>query len=173
MKNNLQKISLISAFILLLALSASFWFLYREIGKNKEKAEIYAANLEREENRRAEIKALRSSLREIEDDRAQLETHFAKSSDIVPFLDTMEKLALKTGAKAEVESVNAGAGNKTLTVQIKASGTFSAVYKFLMLLENSPYELDFLLVDMNSARGEDKTSNWSAIFKMQLLTFLP
>jgi len=41
----------------------------------------------------------------------------------VPFLDTVEKLASEVGAKAEINSVNAGADNTQLVVELKASGS--------------------------------------------------
>ena len=37
---------------------------------------------------------------------------------------------------------------------IKASGSFEALYKFLTLLENSPYELDFISMDIQKLGGE-------------------
>jgi hypothetical protein len=45
-----------------------------------------------------------------------------------------------------------------------------------LLLENSPYELDFLSVDFHKSSGDTKNkkdARWEAVFKMQLLSFIP
>lgn len=108
-----------------------------------------------------------------------LDSHFSQVSDVVPFLNMIESSARKTGANSEVTSVNVLEGGKVLSLQIKATGSFESVYKFLMLLENSPYELEFSSVDFqqvfdNSAINNQKTRipQWSAVFVARLLTFL-
>jgi len=167
MKNNFQKIPLLTSLIFFIFFCFAFIFLYREINNNNQKAEQNFTTWQIETRRRDDIRTLDRSLKESADDRAQLETHFAKSSDVVPFLDTIEKLAPKAGAKAQVDSVSTMANNTGLLVGLKVTGSFEAVYKFLSLLENSPYELDFLLVDIH------KATSWEAIFKIQLLSFVP
>lgn len=178
MKNNLKKIPLIFSAVLLAVLCAAFIFLYITIDNKNQKAQVDTTTWQTENQRRDAITALDRTLKKIEGNRAQLETHFAKSTDIVPFLDTIEKLAPKVGAVAQVNAVNANADNTGLTVDLKAEGNFEAVYKFLTLLENSPYELDFLSLDIHKstagivpAKGAKNTS-WEAVFKIQLLTFV-
>jgi len=81
---------------------------------------------------------------------ALLETHFIKSSDVVPFLNTIEALGPAVGASAEIDSVDTSPDGASLIVELQASGSFGAVYKFLTLLENSPYELNFLSMDIHT-----------------------
>jgi NAD(P)-dependent dehydrogenase (short-subunit alcohol dehydrogenase family) len=179
MKNNFPKIPLILSIIFFIFFCFAFVFLYGEINDNNQKAEQNTIIWQTEARRRDEIKSLDRSIQMIAGDRALLETHFAKSSDIVPFLDTVEKLASQAGARAEVGSVDILANNAGLMVGLKASGSFEVIYKFLTLLENSPYELDFLLVDIHKltdldASGKNvKNSSWEAVFKIQLLSFIP
>jgi hypothetical protein len=179
MKNNFQKIPLFLSLIFFIFFCFAFVFLYQEINNNNQKAELGMTTWQKEANRRDDIASLNQSLQKIEGDRVLLETHFAKSSDIVPFLDTIEKLAPVAGALAQVDSVNTLANNTGLMVGLKASGSFEAIYKFLTLLENSPYELDFLSMDIHKLTAPDalgKTVNdlkWEAIFKIQLLSFVP
>ena len=143
-------------------------------------------------NRRNEITSLDNSLQDNEKNSAILATHFAKSSDVVPFLDTLEKLAPLAGAKAEIDSVDNGVATPGLIVGLRVSGGFTNVYKFLQLLENSPYEINFISMDMHTttvnmpvestttpSKGASvkpkavKSQNWEAIFKIQLLSFTP
>ena len=142
------------------------------------KAQLAENEWQTEAMRRDEIRTLEHSVKIIEGERAQLETHFAQSSDVVPFLDTIEKLSSKAGTKAEVTSVDIAKDNTGLLVGMKASGSFAGVYKFLTLLENSPYELEFDGVDMHQQTilGDGKkvatVRTWNVIFKIKLLSFV-
>lgn len=180
MKNNFQKILLIISAIFFIVTLFALLFLYRQINNNNTKAESGMAAWAEEDFRREEIKNLDNSLAKITEDNALLETHFAKSSNIVPFLDTLEKLAPKAGVSIEIDSVNIKTDNTGLLVSLKVVGRFEAVYKFLTLLENSPYELEFLMMDIHKLSGgsvpekgkKTTASQWEGVFKIQLLSFV-
>jgi hypothetical protein len=131
-----------------------------------------------EMSRRDSLRALDREAEMISNSKGLLETHFTKGSDVVPFLDNLEKLAPQAGASAQVDSVDATPDGTSLMVNLKISGSFEAIYKFLTLLENSPYELNFSLVDIHklvtpeSLPNNLKNSKWEAVFKMQLLSFV-
>jgi hypothetical protein len=118
-------------------------------------------------------------LQKIVPDRALLESHFIKSSDVVPLLNIIENLAKESGISAQIDSVDAKTDNTGLTVGLKVSGGFEAIYKFLTLLENSPYVLDFVSMDIHKILSPvvvDKSvsnASWEAIFQIQLLSFIP
>ena len=168
-------LSIISFIICCLA----FGFLYKTINDSNQKAQEGMAAWVLETNRRDDIRLLDRSLTQNADDINTLNTHFAQSSNVVPFLDTIERLAGEAGTTPEVDSVNTQSGNTGLVVGLKASGSFAGLYKFLTLLENSPYELNFLSVDLHNLSVPDasgKTVNnlqWEGIFSIQLLSFVP
>lgn len=181
MQNNSKKIQLFLSvvfFIFFIFFILAFLFIYREVNRNNQKAEQSLVLLKNEVKERDEIKSLNRSIGTIREDRALLETHFAKSSDIVPFLDTIEALAVKAEVKAEVASVDAVKDNAALTVQVNASGNFAGLYKFLTLLENSPYALEFTSINMQREASLDvvtkktKELKWQTIFKIRLLSFV-
>ena len=64
-------------------------------------------------------------------------------------------------------------------VAMEAKGSFPDLYKFLTLLENSPYELELIEVKFSretEPASSDKTlsaSAWNATFKIKLLSFIP
>lgn len=178
MKNNFQKIMLFVSFILLLFFSFAFVFLYQKINDNNKEIQQDAVNLQTEARRRDNLASLNRSLQKNAPNRALLENHFVKSSDIVPFLNMIEKLASEAGVSSQIDSIDTKADNSELTIGLKASGSFEVIYKFLTLLENSPYELYFISMDMhkslsNVSDKNIKDLNWEAIFKMQLLSFIP
>jgi len=178
MQNNSKKIQLPFSIIFFIFFVLAFWFLYKEINTNNQKAEQSMVELESETKKRDEIKFLNRSIGIIQENKTLLETHFAQSSDIVPFLDTIEALAVKAGVKAEVASVDAFKNSGVLTVQVNTSGNFERLYKFLTLLENSPYELEFASINMQREAELDVITNkvkelkWQTVFKIRLLSFI-
>ncbi|MFA6920052.1 MAG: hypothetical protein WC264_03330 [Candidatus Paceibacterota bacterium] len=155
----------------------SFFFIYHFINKKNKIAENTFLMWQEKYQKREEIKLLNNSIKDIEADKVLLDAHFAQSTDVVPFLNTIESLATKVKAKAEVTSVDILKDKTGLLVGIKTLGSFEAVYKFLMLLENSPYELEINSVDMQTLIIEDsskklKIPEWNASFKIKLLTFI-
>ena len=181
MQNNFQKFQKTPLFLSVIFLVFScfvFLFFYEEIQNNSKTSELAQITWQSEANKRNETQSLNRSLQMTEQERTLLETHFIRSSDVVPFLDMIEKLAPEVGARVEISLVDIPKDNSGLIVEMKVTGIFEALYKFLTLLENSPYELDFISMDIQKLGGEivsDKIrlfSQWSAIFRIKLLSFI-
>ena len=127
--------------------------------------------------RRNNIENLNNEIKDITTQREMLETHFAKDSDVVPFLDNLQALSVKAGSPAEVSAVDLNKEDGHLEVSMRTKGDFVSIYKLLALLENSPYEIDFTSVQLDKEILSDadfklgKTSKWNAAFKLTLLSF--
>src|SRR3989338_5903326 len=130
MKNIFQKIPLFLSIVFFILSLMVFFFLYQKINDDNKNAEQTEITLQTRMAHDQEVKLLDNSIKMIEKERAELETHFAQSSDVVPFLDTIENLALQVSATPEVTSVNILPENSGLMVGIKVSGTFTSIYKF-------------------------------------------
>jgi hypothetical protein len=177
----LQKKSLIISIILFVFSCFIFVYLYININNIKETSQLAEEKWQTEMADRENARSLANSIKTIEPERALLETHFVQGSDVVPFLDTIEKLAKEVGVNAEVVSVNPMKSSSSLVVGIKASGSFGAIYKLTTLLENSPYILDFVSFDIQNLNAEDpsvsknsktKAPQWTATFQIRLLSFI-
>lgn len=179
MQSNFPKLPLLLSIIFFIISAITSLSFYKAISSSEKESQLKEEKWQIETMRRDEIRSLDNSVRIIEGERAQLETHFAKGSDVVSFLDTIEGLASKTGAKAEVTSADISEDRTALLVGMKASGTFSSFYKFLTLLENSPYELGFIGVDMRKETGFEVGGKniafpkWDIFFKIKLISFSP
>lgn len=155
-----------------------FFFFYRVIRRNENLIIEAQSKWQKEASRREEIKSLDQSVKSIEQERILLESHFANGSDVVPYLNTLEELGNKVNAKAKVTSVEVSKDETKLLVEMKAVGSFEALYKFLTLLENSSYEMKIDSVDMHNIvlteelKNNTKTTKWEMILKIQLLTFI-
>lgn len=187
-----QKFKKVPLFFSLLFLGASiyaFTFLYGQINSNKELSEQMQQQWQNEASRRSQIESLDRLIKSTTQEQALLQSHFAQSSDVVPFLDTIQKLATRVGASSEVVSVDILKDkNPTLVIEFKAAGSFDAIYKLLTLLENSPYELEFTYVDIQTTNTPDTSissgtattpvvkkasvSEWTGDFRIKLLSFI-
>jgi len=176
MQSIFQKKILILSVIFFIFSCFVFIFLYRMVNNNEEISQLAQEKWQTESTRKENTKSIVNLIKTIEPERALLETHFVQSSDVVPFLNTIEKLAAEVKAKAEVTSVDVENADSSLMVQMEASGSFETIYKLIMLLENSPYDLEFVLVNIQSLNTQDtsakKTSQWTANFKIRLKSFV-
>jgi hypothetical protein len=179
MKNNFTKISILISLIIFLCTCVVFFLLYKQINQNNSKAEAGMVAWQAETQRRSDIAALNSSLSQVADDRTTLETHFVQSSDVVPFLNTIEQMGTPAGTNVQIISVETGTNNSELIVDLKTTGTFSQIYKFLTLLENSSYEISFNSMKLSKTviavtpTKTPKIPQWEGDFEIQLLSFIP
>ncbi|KKU75706.1 MAG: hypothetical protein UY01_C0006G0035 [Candidatus Nomurabacteria bacterium GW2011_GWB1_47_6] len=150
-----------------------FFYVFKAINENKAVASEALLAWKAEETKRDEVRSLDKFLESVRDDRASLDGHFAQSSNAVPFLDSLEELGGLASAKSEVLSVEMPVGGSDLLVTLKAEGSFKSVYKFLELLENSPYALEFVSLDIGRVSKTDAAAGWEGFFKIKLLTFTP
>ncbi|HBA45692.1 hypothetical protein A2W67_01260 [Candidatus Nomurabacteria bacterium RIFCSPLOWO2_02_40_28] len=173
MKTYFPKIPLFFSIIFLLFSCLAFFYFYGAIDNSNRETKLAESEWQSQVKKRDELKKLESSFSEVEKERTQLETHFAESSNIVPFLDTVEGLAPMVAAKAEVMSVEIMGDSPFLMVGMNVSGSFEAIYRFLMLLENSPYELDFASMNLErQAPSNASETKWTAFFNIRLLSFI-
>jgi len=176
MKYNFHKLSLTLSLILLIFSCFVFFSLYIKIKKNVVSAEGVFTEWKTEYDKREEIKLLNNFIKSTLEDRTLLYTHFAQSSNVVPFLDMFEKLGLELNSKIEILSVNIPSDNSGLDVEVKASGSFESIYKFIKLLENSPYEIEISSFNLSKVSASDvnskQPSGWSVNLKLKLLSFI-
>jgi hypothetical protein len=188
MQNNFKKfkkIPFIAAVVFLAVSILVFTWLKGKINANNGIVADREAELQAETRKKEETELFGKMLKTIEAERAMLDSHFIKSSDVVIFLDAVENLAPKVGAEAEVTQVDIAPDNRSLTVSMHAQGSFEELHKFIKLLENAEYQIEFVSMDLQrvgavaaSTSGEDGTIVapsvvWSAVFKIKLLSFLP
>lgn len=159
-----------------------FLFLYRGIDNNQEIFEKLSNDYQSEENRHKEIQSLNKVISEIDTEIAILDSHFIKESqkdeEIALFLSSLENLATKVGAKAEVTSVEAPNEKvENLSISLRVEGSFNSIYKFLLLLESAEYELNVISTKIikesgGENLGEGELPKWRADFKINVISFL-
>ena len=174
MKKKSLKIYLFLSVIFFATSITIFFFLYQTVKEKNAEAETSEIVWQEEEYQRENIESMENFLEEEATKIALLEKHFIYGSDIVPFLDLLERLAPQVGADAEVLLVDKAKDGSLLSVDVRVIGNFEAIYKFLTLIENSPYELEIISVDIQKKGGEGvESSKWEGVFKVKLLSFIP
>lgn len=172
MKNDSQTIQLIMSILFFTVSFSGLIFLYNKIENTEQISNQKLIKWQTEVARRDEIKSLDNLIKKIENEKDLVETHFAESKNPVSFLDAMERLAASVGAKNTVSSIELSGDENSLVVGMDVSGSFESFYKFLMLLENSPYGLEFVSMNLAKDGGQSAGGVWSAALKVKLLTFV-
>lgn len=174
MKTTAPKKYLLFSIIFFALACGAFGYIFMSIQTNRKVFTAAQVAWQREEDRLAEIRTIDRSIKTVETEKALFESHFASKSDIVPFLDTLEKTALSVGARAEVASVDTQ-DETGLVIALRANGTFESLYKLLVLLENSRYELKIDGLDLQrESLGDAGTAStrWRAVFQVKLLSYV-
>src|SRR3989344_7773090 len=92
-QNSFSKILFLFSIVFFCISIIIFLFFFQEIKNNDKESQMKELEWQTEAKERSEIRTLDNLVKTIKSERVQLETHFAQSSDIVPFLDTIEGLA--------------------------------------------------------------------------------
>ena len=173
-----QKRPLLFSLVFFAVVLTVYFFLHKLVVHKNIIAKQAQSAWQEEIDKRVELQSLERLLKATNMERSALDSHFIKSTDIVPFLDMLEKTADKLGAKAEVSGLETPKDNSSLIVAVRVDGRFEAIYKFLLLLESAPYELDIVALDMQKGadsvdeKGKTIPSAWAAVFKVKILSFI-
>lgn len=102
-----------------------------------------------------------------------LRTYRTKSSDIVPFLERLEKQGKTEGATVEVLSVSpeqVGTQSR-ISISLIARGTFGSVMSTIGSIEYGPYDVSIKSATLDTSVGtQDKTAEWVATVVLSLGT---
>ena len=118
------------------------------------------------------------SILEISEKVILFDTHFVKNTNITPFLNDLEENAKLHNVKIEISNIDSllVEEEKQIFLNFNISGTFSNIYKYLLYLENSKYELEIHSVRLlRDSVGEDNFSinpNWKANFRIRIISFI-
>ncbi len=98
-----------------------------------------------------------------------------KSSDIVPFLERLEKQGRAQGVVVEVLSVNPESGTQNrISLSLTMRGSFDAVVRSIGIIEYGPYDSIVKTVALDSGSDtESKTATWTAAVVLSLGTDQP
>jgi len=174
MKKITPKIIFYVAIIFFVLACLIFFWLYKDIKHKDQVARELEQNLETENDKIANMQSLVKLLENTQEERQAIDSHFINSLNIVPLFNFFENSAPLVGAVAEVMSVDVPKNNENsdLTMDINAKGSFESLYKFLMLIENSPYDLEVVFMDIKKESSNTAGQEWQADLKIRLISFI-
>lgn len=173
-KRRSSKLILVTTILLDVLVILFFFALIKKIEMKEEY--IGKIDTERKElhKKNADTTALGKELKESEDQRKELLSHFVDSDNIVSYLDFIESLGTTAGAKVELSKVDISniKGTKLL-VSGKATGDFNNTAKFLSLLESSPYEINIVSMTLSKLpQTAIGGGDWIGLFDIELKSFI-
>ena len=144
------RIFLFLAIVVFVVAGGLYGYIYVTIQNVGDKTASLAAEANQLSAQEATVSVLKSSLAATQEKQTTLHSYFVDSGDIVPFLETLEGYGASTGAKVVFGSVDVKSGPASLDVTLTATGSFTALYRFIALLEAAPYEIGINTSTINS-----------------------
>jgi len=96
---------------------------------------------------------------------AVVDSFFVKSSEIVPFIETIETHARESGVTSSLKKVEEQDG--MLTLDITTVGSWENTMNFVLKLEALPYRLVFTDVRFTAISAEGQSKGWQTSFTLQ------
>ena len=152
-----------SILVVLLLGAASYWYLLRLAGEIAGIKLELAATDQRIKN----TKALEKVLTVSQEERGRLDGIFVSRDELIHFIEDLEEGAKASEVRLEVEALSSAArsGESASSFRLDVQGSFAAVFKYLLLLENLPYETSF--EQMNLEFSEE----WRGFYVIKILSY--
>lgn len=172
MKNKKLILLIIFTFIVL----AGYTLFFIELRKKNIEFEKIRAEIEAEDTREAKLRILGKDIAETEEERALIKNAFIPPLGEVVFVEKIETLAKSLGADLSINSLeikeSGVEGVEKLSIKMKAEGSWSEVYKFLVLLQNMPESTVFsryALSAEDSTVDKNKKNMWTLSADLDVL----
>lgn len=166
-----KKLIIFFAAIILADVAAVFlWFyLYSKIEERQAGIAEIINNITFSEVNAQNLKLLKSQMEEASGDKEKIDKVFLEKKDIVSFMEYLEKTGKDIGVLVDFNSVKLGdTGKEKPYFQFSLNGKFENVFRFLVLLENVPYQIIFNRIDMS--KNEEK-GVWGANAGISLASY--
>lgn len=174
MRDQRTKKLLIAFFIVNTILFGMCGFLiYSVESKNKKTSALYAAS-EQQVSDQEKIQNLKQILKETEGDRKKLDEYFITKTNTVSFIEKMKQVSRDASVDLSINSISDGEKNTDgVSLGFSAKGSFSSLYRLIVLVELMPYKITFKKIDIQKTDilGE-WTKGWNGNFIITLESFI-
>ncbi len=119
------------------------------------------------EARESATSELKKNLANAKDKEQILLAHFAEADNSVPFFNTIEGYGKSTGVAVKFDTASIPKDATRFDVTISFKGSFSGVYRFLSLLEASPYEIRIINTQLQANLIDVPVSKKTSIPQVQ------
>ncbi len=137
---------LIVSFVLTLAASGAYAFLFLAMKKSNDRISEYKSQLSQNEERNIQEKALKNLVEDITPQLEKLDSFYIPSDGSVSFFGMVEELGKDAGVTVVINTVNDPTKEGTdpigiLTLNLTFTGSWKNSIHFVSLLEKLPYDV--------------------------------
>jgi len=101
--------------------------------------------------------------------KGKIESVFLDENSLINFIKELEYFAQKTGMELDMKGVRIlKETNSGAVFNFIVEGSFSGIYRYLTLLENSRYQLRFEGINIQKSLNDE---NWVAALELKVLSF--
>lgn len=159
-----------TAIILADAAAVFLWFyLYSKIEERQADIVKIINNVTFSEVNAQNLKLLKSQMEEASGDKEKIDKVFLEKKDIVSFMEYLERIGEDISVSVDFNSVKLDDTDKKKPYfQFSLKGKFENAFRFLVLLENIPYQISLDRIDMS--KNEEK-GGWEANVGISLVSY--
>lgn len=147
---------------------------YALVGKESAEVESLATQIQVKTQNAARAQEAKSELERALQDEAAIKGYFVNTTDVVPFLESLQGLGQRLGTQVDVESVSSQPGkpHPVLLLAVRITGTFNDVERTLGAIEYEPYDTVITNLTFDTAGGSapGKPAVWTAAASIRIGT---
>lgn len=159
-------ISCVVAVLVALALTLGYTFWFSEVVRMQDQVSALASQIVTKTREYVHASENRTALQEVVEHETEVNAHFAPTSAIVTFLESIEQLGRAYGTTVTVVSVTGSATDGKLTLALSVSGTFDAVMRTLGFIEHGQFASATKSLTLETTENND----WTAALTVVVLT---
>ncbi|MDP2676326.1 MAG: hypothetical protein Q8O83_01425 [bacterium] len=170
----MKKIAIISiigvvVFVLLGGLGK---FFIDAIYEKRERLITIQEEIQKMEARQQNLKDLEALFGEVQKREKDIENIFVSERSVVRVIEALEARARDLAISLRVDSASLPTASATRgpEIQIRLSGSFDALYRYIKILEVLPFQLS---IDVLHVSMSDTAEEWSSTIKLTVLSFMP
>ena len=163
--NHATRYHFMIALILLIGAGTAYYFWFSHVSALSDRASTLTDEIDLKSQDSARSEQAKSALAALSASEASIQARFIAPSDIVPYIESVERTGKSLGSTVKVASVaeddSKPVGHLTLTLTI--DGSFEDVQRTIGVLENAPIDttLGALTLDTTPTTGTS-TAEWTA-----------
>jgi hypothetical protein len=160
---------LILALIFFGVVLAGYAAWYFSVQKESAVAAQLASQIDDQSKNSTRSAAAQKALASLSLEQAEIEGHFIATQDVVPFLESLQKMGTTLGTVVSVGSVAADPSPRPhLVLSLSIKGSFDGIMRTLGAIEYEPYDIRVTSFSINNAPSDTGTSTWSGAMNMSV-----
>lgn len=150
-----------------------YFLLFGQIQKERDKVLSLRRELAVIEKKQKNIQSLERLLDETEEQKRDVENIFVDDKTVVRFIEELERLAEITGAVLEIKDASLPRTDEDLgpTFSMEIEGSFKNIFRYLELLENVPFQVEFNEIRFVKPGGAGGAGAWSLAIVLRVLSY--